>query len=390
MSPQAHATLSASGSHRWLNCPPSALLEAAYRSEHGDDSSPAAAEGTAAHALSEWKIRTALDHLKQDAGMRPTSEWDGPEMETHTDDYTQFVLEKAKQAYFEDGSAVVAIEQRLDFSHLVPEGFGTADCLIIAGNRMEVIDFKYGQGVLVEVEHNPQAMLYGLGALNVFGQLYDIETITLTIHQPRRENISSWTLTRAELEHWGETTVKPAAQLAAKGEGEFQAGSWCQFCRIAATCKKRAEANLALARHEFKPAVELTDAEISEVLTQIPLLTKWAADVEAYATGMAVHQGKQWPGFKVVEGRSIRKYKNETEVAQVLEAAGHTDIWTRKLATITALEKLLGKKQFNELLGDLVIKPAGKPALVPETDKRPALEINTVNDEFTPINLEGK
>ena len=390
MSPQAHATLSASGSHRWLNCPPSALLEAAYRSEHGDDSSPAAAEGTAAHALSEWKIRTALNHLKQDAGKRPVSEWDGAEIEAHTDDYAQFVLERAKQAYAEDESAVVAVEQRLDFSHLVPDGFGTADCLIIAGNRMEVIDFKYGQGVLVEVEHNPQAMLYGLGALNVFGQLYDIETITLTIHQPRRENISSWTLTKAELEHWGETVVKPAAELAAKGEGEFQAGSWCQFCRIAATCKKRAEANLALARHEFKPAVELTDAEISEVLKQIPLLTKWASDVETYATGMAVHQGKQWPGFKVVEGRSIRKYKNETQVAEVLEAAGQTDIWTRKLATITTLEKQLGKKQFNELLGDLVIKPAGKPALVPETDKRPAMNIQTVNDEFTPINSEGK
>ncbi|MCI6574720.1 MAG: DUF2800 domain-containing protein [Arcanobacterium sp.] len=389
MSPTQHATLSASGSHRWLHCPPSALLEAAYRSEHGDDSSPAAAEGTAAHALSEWKIRTALEHLKADAGERPVSEWDSPEMEEHTDAYCQFVLERAKLALEHDPSALIAIEQRLDFSHLVPAGFGTADCLIIAGNRIEVIDFKYGQGVLVEVEHNPQAMLYGLGALNVFGQLYDIEEVTLTIHQPRRENISSWALSRAELEHWGETTVKPVAELAANGQGQFQAGTWCQFCRIAAICKKRAEANLALARHEFKPAVELTDEEISEVLTQIPLLTKWASDVEAYATGMAVNQGKQWPGFKVVEGRSIRKYADEVKVAHTLEAAGYTDIWTKKLATITSLEKLLGKKKFAELLGELVIKPAGKPALVPESDKRPALNIDSVNDEFTPIK-EGK
>ena len=293
MSPTQHAILSASGSHRWLNCPPSALIEAAYRNEHGDASSPAAAEGTTAHALAEWKIRTQLKHLPDTAGVKPVFEWDSAEMESHTDDYAQFVLEKAKQALTVDASAVVAVEQRLDFSHLVPGGFGTADCLIIAGNHIEVIDFKYGQGVLVEVEHNPQAMLYGLGALNVFGQLYDIDEITLTINQPRRENISSWTLTRQELEQWGETVVRPAAEQAAKGEGDFRPGTWCQFCRIAATCKTRAEANLALARHEFKPPMELTDQEISEVLANIPLLTKWASDVEAYATGRAVNQGKQ-------------------------------------------------------------------------------------------------
>lgn len=215
--PSNHAILSASGAHRWLNCPPSALLESAYRSEHGDSSSPAAEQGTAAHALAEWKVRR-LDHRLQDsAGERPVSEWVDDEMETHTDDYATFILERASQAKAEDASFVLMVEQRLDFSHVVPGGFGTADCIIIAGDRIEVIDFKCGQGVLVDAENNPQLMLYGLGALQAFGTLYDLTEVRLTIVQPRRQSISTWTITVADLERWAREVVAPTAALAAKG-----------------------------------------------------------------------------------------------------------------------------------------------------------------------------
>ncbi|AKK02994.1 DUF2800 domain-containing protein [Corynebacterium epidermidicanis] len=244
MAPVAHATLSASGAHRWINCTPSALIEAALRAEHGDTSSPAAEQGTVAHALAEWKIRR-LDHrLRDDAGEKPASPLIDEEMEEHTSDYATFILERASQAQADDPSFVMAVEQRLDFSHLVPGGFGTADCIIIAGNRIEVIDFKYGQGVLVEAEENPQLMLYGLGALHAFGSLYDLSEVQLTIVQPRRQSISTWSLSTHDLERWGHEVVGPAADLAAQGEGEFKPGFWCQFCRIAPTCRARAEKNL--------------------------------------------------------------------------------------------------------------------------------------------------
>ena len=188
----------------------------------------------------------------------------------------------------------------------------------------------------------------------------------------------------AELEAWAEQVVKPRAALAASGDGEFAPGEWCRFCKLAPTCRTRAEANLALAKQEFAPPAELSDAEIVQVLAQLPDLKAWAADVEAHALSLAVNQGKTWPGFKLVEGRSIRKYSDEAAVAQTAEAAG-VDVWDRKLKTITALEKQLGKKRFSDLLGDLVVKPAGKPTLVPESDKRPALEIQSATDEFTAI-----
>lgn len=381
--PSNHATLSASGAHRWLNCPPSAFLESAYRSEHGDSSSPAAEQGTAAHALAEWKIRR-LDHrLQSSAGEKPVSEWVDDEMEAHTDDYATFILERASQAKAEDASFVLMVEQRLDFSHVVPGGFGTADCIIIAGNRIEVIDFKYGQGVLVDAENNPQLMLYGLGALQAFGALYDLSEVVLTIVQPRRQSISTWTISVPDLERWAREVVAPTAALAAKGGGVFSSGSWCQFCRIAPTCRKRAEDNLALAKHEFAPPAELSDAEIADVLTQLPKLKSWAADVETHALSLAVNQGRVFPGFKVVEGRSLRKYTDETAVVQAGSAAG-VDVWERRVKTITALEKQVGKKRFTDIFAPYVHKPTGKPTLVPDTDKRPAMSLGASAD-FQPI-----
>ncbi|WP_194948985.1 DUF2800 domain-containing protein [Actinomyces trachealis] len=374
--PDQHALLSASGAHRWLNCPPSAVLE----SREPDSTSAAAEQGTVAHALAEWKLRRALHDAPT---FKPKSDWIDTEMEDLTDDYVAFVQQHVSLARETCGDPQVLIEQRLDFSHVVPGGFGTGDCLIIAEPKLQIIDLKYGQGVLVEAERNPQLMLYALGALRTFGDLYDIETVAVTIYQPRRGNVDTWETSVADLQAWAETEVKPRAELAAAGGGEFCPGSWCQFCRIAPTCRARAEANLALTQHEFAPPAELTDAEIADVLARIPQLKTWAADVEAYALSLAVNQGKTWDGFKLVADRSVRKYADETAVAEAAQAAGYADIYDHRLITLTAMERLMGKTTFNEVLGDLVVKPAGKPTLVPDTDQRPALDIRSAQSEFT-------
>ena len=376
MAPSDHALLSASGAHRWLNCTPSARLE----SDEPESTSAAAEQGTAAHALAEHKLRRALKQRSK----RPVSTWIDDEMETLTDDYVAYVQEHISLARETCGDPQVLIEQRLDFSHVVPGGFGTGDCVIIAEPTLQIIDLKYGQGVLVEAERNPQLMLYALGALHTFGDLYDIERVAVTIYQPRRGNVDTWEISVTELEHWAEAEVKPKAELAAAGEGEFCPGSWCQFCKIAPTCRARAEANLALARLEFAPPAELSDSEIADVLARIPQLKTWAADVEAYALSQAVNQGVVFEGFKLVAGRSIRKYTSETDVAAAAEAAGYRDIWDRKLITLTAMERLMGKPAFNEVLGDLVTKPAGKPTLVPTSDKRPALDLVSAATDFQP------
>lgn len=374
--PDQHALLSASGAHRWLNCPPSAVLE----SREPDSSTANAEQGTVAHALAEWKLRRALH---QAPTSKPESGWVDEEMEHLTDDYVSFVQEHVSLAREACGDPQVLIEQRLDFSHVVPGGFGTGDCVIIAEPKLQIIDLKYGQGVLVEAKRNPQLMLYALGALRTFGDLYDIEQVAVTIYQPRRDNVDTWETSVAELLAWAETEVKPKAELAAAGGGEFCPGSWCQFCRIAPTCRARAEANLALAQLEFAPPAELSDSEIADVLTRIPQLKTWAADVEAYALSQAVNQGKQWVGFKLVAGRSIRKYTDENAVAAAAQAAGYTDIYDKRLITLTAMERLMGKTRFAEVLGHLVVKPVGKPTLVPESDKRPALAIHSAQTEFT-------
>lgn len=376
MPPQKHALLSASSAHRWLHCPPSAKLTAGVT----EAPSEAALQGTAAHALAEHKLRRALKQQSK----RPVSKYEDDEMNTHTDDYVAYVLEQYEQAKQTTPGAVIYIEQHLDFSNVVPGGFGTGDCLIVADGTLHVIDLKYGLGVLVEAEWNPQMMLYAIGALALFDALYDIEQVALTVFQPRRENVSTWTISVTELNKWAEQTLKPAAELAAKGEGEFYAGAWCQFCRIASTCRARAEANLELAKFEFAPPAELSADEVADVLAQIPGLTRWASDVQDYALSQAL-SGERYEGFKLVAGRSIRKYTEETAVAEAAKAAGYRDIYKRSLLTITAMEKLMGKKQFSEILGDLVVKPEGKPTLVPVTDKRPELQVSTAADDFTNI-----
>ena len=375
--PDSHALLSASSAHRWLHCPPSALATDGV----ADTPSDAALQGTAAHALAEYKL---LRFLKRRA-KRPTSEWIDEEMEGHTDDYVAFVAQHLESAREHCPDPQVYVEQRLDYSHLAPGGFGTGDCVIVAEPTLQVIDLKYGMGVEVSPVENPQLMLYGLGALAAFDALYGIEEVALSIFQPRRANVETWTISTQDLIAWGENTVKPIADLAARGEGAYAAGSWCQFCRIASTCHARAEANLALAKHEFAPPAELSVSEVADVLAKIPELKAWASDVEAWALAQA-QAGTQIPGFKVVAGRSIRKYTDEAAVAEAAKAAGYSDIWDKRLIGITAMERLMGKRAFTETLGDLVIKPEGKPTLVPESDKRPPLARVSAATDYTNTN----
>ena len=252
----------------------------------------------------------------------------------------------------------------------------------MATPRLHVIDFKYGLGVLVDAYQNPQMMLYALGALRIFDCLYDITEVAMTIYQPRRENVSTWTISVDELREWAETTLRPKADLAFKGEGDYAPGSWCQFCRAAVKCRARAEAKLELAKFEFAQPPLLSDVEIGEILTKLDDLTHWANEIVAYAQDAAINHGKQWPGYKLVESRTIRKYSDEEAAAQAANAAGYHDIYKKSLISITEMEKLMGKQTFKEVLGGLVIKPAGKPTLVPASDKRPAIFTTGAKNDF--------
>ena len=376
MPPSKHAILSASSSHRWLNCSPSARLE----QEFEDRETEAAAEGTAAHALCEHKLRRAL---KLQSRRKPISKYDCDEMDMHTDNYVQFVLETLAEARQHCADPLINIEQRLDFSCYVPDGFGTGDCIIISDKTMHVIDFKYGQGVLVEAEQNPQMMLYALSALRLFDSLYDIDEVAMTIYQPRRENISTWTIAVDDLKAWAENELVPKAKLAYEGKGEYLPGPWCTFCKAAVKCRARAEEKLRLAQYEFAKPPLLTDVEIEDVLDKLTDLTSWANEIMAYAQETALNQGKQWRGWKVVEGRSNRKYSNEEAVIEAANAAGYHDIFRKSLIPLTEMEKLMGKQDFHDILGGLIVKPAGKPTLVPVSDKRPA--ITSANIDFKKI-----
>ena len=372
-----HAILSASSSHRWLHCLPSARLELEFE----DTSGTAAEEGTAAHALSEHKLKKAL-HIRS---KRPISEYDSDEMEECTDAYVDFVMEQVELAKQSCNDPIILIEKRLDFSCYVPDGFGTGDCLIISDDRLHIIDFKYGMGVLVDAVDNPQMKLYALGALEIYDSLYDINEVSMTIFQPRRENVSTWTVPVEELKCWAEEELKPKAVKAYNGEGEYIPGEWCTFCKAAVRCRARAEEKLKLAQTEFKMPPLLTDNEIEEILFILPDLTKWANEITAYATDAAVNHGKEWNGFKVVEGRSVRKYKDEDAIAEKAVASGFKDIYRKSLIPMTEMQKLMGKTKFEEILGDLIYKLPGKPTLAPNSDKRPAMNVADAKNEFNEI-----
>lgn len=363
--PDKHAVLSASSAHRWIQCPPSALLNASA----ADRTSEYAAQGTDAHSLCEYKVLRSLGKQAKDPTENLT--YFDEEMSDCTDSYQQFVSEQVAKAKERCKDPIVLVEQRLDFSKWVPQGFGTGDCVIVSDDVLTVIDFKYGVGVLVEAENNPQMMCYALGALQLFDGIYDINRISMVIYQPRRENISTYEISKEELLDWAENVLAPTAALAAKGEGEFKAGSHCQFCKVKATCRKRAEYNLSLARYDFEMPAALEDDEIEVILSKVDELIAWGSDVKEYALQAAVN-GKAWKDWKVVEGRSVRKYRDEDVIADTVIKAGF-DPYEKKVLGITAMTKLLGKTKFEKLLGDFIVKPQGKPTLVPMSDKRPAM-----------------
>lgn len=376
----AHAILSPSGASRWLACTPSARLEQQF----SDKAGTAAAEGTLAHSLGELIIRYKTKQIIKTAYEKKLAEIKAdklyePAMFDYAEDYAVYVLEQLSTAQAHTKDALLFIEEKIDLTDYIPEGFGTGDAAVIADGVLDFTDLKYGKGVPVSAVDNKQMMLYGLGMLKKFDFLYDIHTVRMTIYQPRLDSISTFEISATDLKHWAETELKPKAELAFKGEGEFAPGVNCRFCKAAGSCKANAEFNLQLAKHDFADPKLLTDEEVSAILDRSDLFTKWLAAVEDNALFEAVTNGKKWPNYKLVEGRSNRIYTDETAVAETLKAKGLAEdkIYTKKLVGITAMEKELTKPVFNDLLGSLVIKPAGKAALVPATDKRP--ELNSVD-----------
>lgn len=368
--PEKHALLSASSAERWLNCPPSARICA----EKPDTESPYAKEGTLAHAICEVKlygffsaapkktITSKLNKLKKDKLYQP-------EMDGYTDDYTDYVK---KIALSFSSKAHAAVERRVDYSNYAPEGFGTADCIIVHGEELHIIDFKYGKGVPVSAENNSQLKLYALGAYQQYGLFYPIKNITLHIVQPRINNFSEWATTLEELTKWGDS-IKPAAQLAFEGGGEFHSGEHCRFCKINGTCRKRCEECLS-AEQDFgyRRPPELTDEEVGKVLEHSRFLKKWAEDIEKYALS-AILDGKKIEGWKAVEGRGSRQYTDTEKIPQRLEAAGYSSemAFKREMLTPPQLEKVIGKKDFTEIFADLVEAVKGKPTLAHISDSRP-------------------
>lgn len=367
-----HAVLSASSSERWLNCPPSARLCEAYE----DKGSDYAAEGTDAHSLCEFRLKQALG-IPADDPIENLS-WYNEEMEDCAAGYAAYVSELLETAKQTCADPVVMIEQRVDFSRWVKEGFGTADCIVIADGVLNICDYKNGQGCLVLADRNPQMMLYALGALEIFDGIYDIDTVRMTIYQPRKSNISVYEMDKADLYEWANSELTQKAQLAYEGQGSFSCGEWCRFCKAKAECRERAEANLALARYEFQTPALLADEEIADILGKVDALTAWASDVKEYALQQAI-SGTAFPGWKLVEGRSNRKYTSEAAVAAAVEGAGFNP-YEKKLLGITAMQKLLGKSRFEELLAPYIEKPQGRPTLVRSSDKRP--EWNTAKNDF--------
>nr|DAV45974.1 MAG TPA: Protein of unknown function (DUF2800) [Caudoviricetes sp.] len=381
----AHAVLSASGSKRWLSCPPSARLERKFPDKAGE----AAQEGTLAHALAEARIRCWIGELSlQELAVRSETIFRdplySPEMDGYVQAYVDLCIEKINAA-----QGVALVEERLDFSRWVRNGFGTGDMVIIGDGVLEIVDLKYGKGVPVSAEGNTQMQLYALGAIEQYGYIYDFDHVRMSIFQPRNGGLSTQLMSVDELLAWGES-IKPIAELAYAGKGDFKAGDHCRFCRAAAQCKALSEYNMEIAKLEFRDADLLTDDEVSFVLERVDSLVRYAEKIKTHALEEAL-KGHRWPGFKVVEGRSNRKITNEAKAVKLLRKAGYTDDVIYKpleMQTITALEKLVTKKKFGELLGSVVEKPPGKPTLVPEDDKRP--EYDPVHSEFEVMEEEDQ
>lgn len=369
-----HARYSPSSAFRRLHCPPSLVLEESF----DDETSAYVAEGTAGHALAEHLIKR---YLKQQT-KRPVSDYYTDELVDTVNDYVEFVIGQIEEARRTCKDPVFSVEQRVDASEYVEGCYGTADMVIITDEMVHIIDLKLGKGVAVDATENSQLMIYGLGMLQKAELLYDPHIVRLSIYQPRIYNYSTWDTTPDALKKWGNEVLRPNGAMALIGAGEYAAGSWCRFCKARFKCRARAEEFLSLAQMEFRQPALLEDAEIAEVLRKADDLAKWASEIYSYAQDEAIVHGKQWPGFKVVEGKSNRKYTSDEEVAAAAEAAGYKDIYKKSLIGIGDMERLMGKATFKEVLGHLVYKPQGKLTLVPISDKRPAITKTTASAEF--------
>lgn len=384
-----HALLSASGANRWMSCTPSARLEEQYGGP--DKPSPYAAEGTIAHELAELYIKHDIlqscndEEFSQALGVLMDDEHFNEEMFEEVPKYVNYIQEQVNAAYLDTPDPVILLEQKVDLTDYIPEAFGSCDFILICDGHMEVIDLKYGKGIPVSATANKQLMLYAIGAYHIYEMLYNINSVSLTIVQPRLDNISTWNISAEDLLNWAETEVKPKAEKAFKGEGELVAGDWCRFCKVKNRCKQLAEKNIELAQYEFKEPQLLTDEEITDILTKGPDFVEWFNSIQNYALAEAIENYKVWPGFKLVEGRSIRKWIDEDAVEQRLLANnyGEDEIFNMKLKGISDIQKVVGgKAAFESLLSDLVVKPQGKPTLVPVSDKRPALGTEDAVNDF--------
>lgn len=388
-SQRSHALLSASGASRWLNCTPSARLEEEFGQRR---TSVYAEEGTLAHELSELYLsRDVLQSIDEDTFNSRLEEimandLFNEEMLDVIPIYTDYCAMQYAEAKTNCGLASIEIEQKFDLTEYVPESFGMSDCTIIADDVLEVIDLKYGKGVPVYATWNKQLMLYGLGALRMYDTMYCISKLRLTIVQPRINNISTFEISVEELISWAEQELKSKALDAFEGRGTLEAGDWCKFCSVKNKCRALYEKNMEIAKYEQKKAEFLTDEEISDVIKRTPALIEWANSILTYANEKAIGEGKHWPGFKLVEGTSRRKWIDEDSATQAildkLPELSEDDIFNMKLKPITQIEKTVGKKRFNEILSDVVVKPQGKPILVPEEDKRPALGVSQAQLDF--------
>jgi len=383
-SERAHALLSASGASRWINCTPSPRLEEGFANE----SSSFAEEGTLAHEFAELTLRAKIkiisnDEFEELAKPHFINPLYAEDMLDYVKMHTDYVIEQFAEAKRKTPDAILLIEQKVDITHLIEEGFGTCDVIIIADGTLEVIDLKYGLGVRVSAEDNSQLKLYGSGALEAYDLMYDIHTVKLTITQPRMDSISSWEISAEDLRQWGEEVVKPKAQIAYAGGGEQVTGDWCKFCKASPRCKAQAAKALELAKLDFAEPMLLTDAQLVEVYAQSPQISKWLTAVTDYIFKEAMN-GKKWEGYKLVDGQNRRGWTDEEKAAEILSenCIDSMEYMTLKLKGIGDIEKLVGKKVFPTLLGDVVAFKKTSPSLVPESDKRPALGIDQAKADF--------
>lgn len=373
--PDKHALLGPSGAARWMACTPSARLEEGTPNK----STVYTEEGTLAHRIGELNLRATFERadITSDVAAAVQDPLYDQSMAGYVADYADYVLGLMDDACKRCADPAIFIEHQIDATDYIPEGFGTADCVIIADGVMDVVDFKYGRGVAVDAERNPQMMIYGLGCLSAFDCIYDIDTVRMTVYQPRIDNVSTFTMPAADLREWGETVLKPRAALAWAGEGEYAPSpETCKWCKARARCRALADYEMSQIKRDFDEPALLAPAEVAEVLAAGAGFVEWYNAVKDYALDAAENHGEKFPGWKLVEGRSNRVYTDEKAVAKALKAMGYAaaDIYKpRTLRGLTELERQIGKRQLAEIIGDFITKPAGKPTLVPASDKRPEI-----------------